>query len=531
MAKIIDTLHPENAPIDDLYPNIVGENIPSKSVTLPKLGSDVLNFIASGKDGSPDYVGTSTQILSLTENKGLAVATDTGHWYYWNGTQYIDGGVYQSSGIGNHTIYEDNLIPRMEYLANQKNVASIDASYVNASISSITGELVGVGENPIRVASSDFIEIDPLSRYVVKFFDTYACEIYCYNNSGAFLYEENGDWLYDGYIFIPKGNVTKIRILVKHINNVNISASNWKNFGIAVFRDENYKMIANARSINNPVFKFMTFNVGFFHNGATQLPDNEVDNQRARYKNMIKKYNPDIIVTQETTQYVNVSNSVPGESFFNYKYFNYLGTDGVQGKRFISNYFMTSPIFYTFGSDNRDYQLSYMYINGIKVAVITTHLSLDDTVRASQLSTLLTFVQNFEYFILAGDFNIDDFSELSGFTALGYKIANGGALGTFVTATGASEHPDNIIVSANIDLCYAEVDTEFDIFSDHRPFIATLQIGSPTITQPDDNGEYILKLDKTSDAYKYQWISGNEYVESFFATDQEVANMLEEVFE
>lgn len=522
---IITTLHPEQDENTNLYPNIKRENIPNGAVNKNKLDEsiieeledlhnydDILNLkIENLNNGQPSYVGTASQILALTENKGIAVATDTGYWYYWNGTQYVSSGkLYQSTAIGDGTIYESNFIPRLEYLANEKNVASIDATYVNSSISSITGELTG--DNPIRVASSDFIEINPLYHYIVKYFNTYSIIIYCYNSAGSFLYEEGG-WSYDGYIFKPKYNVTKIRLLIKHNNNINISASNWKNFGIALYKDTDFVPITNARSINNPIFKLMTFNVGFFHNGATRLPDNQVDAQRTRYKNMIKKYNPDIIVTQETTQYVNVSNNVAGESFFTFKYGNYLGTDGNQGKRFISNYFITSPIFYTFGSDGRDYQLSYVFINGIRIALITTHLSLDASLRASQLSTLLTAMNNIHALmpvILAGDLNIASLNELSGFVSAGYKLANGGVLGTFQTAFGTSENTDNVIVSDEIDLCCAEVDTEFDIFSDHRPFIVTLQIGSPSIPLPDTDGTYVLKLVKTNGAYKYQWVLEGE---------------------
>lgn len=45
----------------------------------------------------PQGTATSTTILGYTYNRGIWVGTDTGHWYYWNGTQYADGGVYQSS--------------------------------------------------------------------------------------------------------------------------------------------------------------------------------------------------------------------------------------------------------------------------------------------------------------------------------------------------------------------------------------------------------------------------------------------------
>ena len=47
-------------------------------------------------DATPKGIDTSTNILAFDEDKGIWVGSDTGHWYYWNGTQYADGGVYQA---------------------------------------------------------------------------------------------------------------------------------------------------------------------------------------------------------------------------------------------------------------------------------------------------------------------------------------------------------------------------------------------------------------------------------------------------
>ena len=91
---IITNLHPDNDPNTNLYPNIKKENIPSKSISTDKLDYNVLSLIGSLKPSGTD---TSTNILAYTSNKGIYVATDNGHWYYWNGSAYADGGVYQSS--------------------------------------------------------------------------------------------------------------------------------------------------------------------------------------------------------------------------------------------------------------------------------------------------------------------------------------------------------------------------------------------------------------------------------------------------
>lgn len=54
--------------------------------------------VAELGDGSPKYFDTASNIANCTEDKGLAVATDTGHLYYWDETKnsttkYTDSGL------------------------------------------------------------------------------------------------------------------------------------------------------------------------------------------------------------------------------------------------------------------------------------------------------------------------------------------------------------------------------------------------------------------------------------------------------
>ena len=104
---IITNLHPDNDPNTNLYPNIKKENIPSKSISTDKLDDNVLSLIGSLKPSGTD---TSTNILAFTSNKGIYVATDNGHWYYWDGSAYADGGVYQATQIPDNSITKEKII-------------------------------------------------------------------------------------------------------------------------------------------------------------------------------------------------------------------------------------------------------------------------------------------------------------------------------------------------------------------------------------------------------------------------------------
>ena len=62
-----------------------------------------INALASG---SP-LVASST--AGMTDHTKIYVNTSNGHWYYWNGSAWTDGGVYQSTGIGENSVGTSSL--------------------------------------------------------------------------------------------------------------------------------------------------------------------------------------------------------------------------------------------------------------------------------------------------------------------------------------------------------------------------------------------------------------------------------------
>lgn len=81
-------------------------------------------------NSQPEFVSTSATILASLTNQGLAVATDNGHWYYWNaGTnKYVDGGVFQAiqnapksigfPAIADNAVTANNLDENLQSLLN-----------------------------------------------------------------------------------------------------------------------------------------------------------------------------------------------------------------------------------------------------------------------------------------------------------------------------------------------------------------------------------------------------------------------------
>ena len=146
MADIITTLHPQNDENTNLYPNIKRANIPNGAVSKEKIDGNFIDEIDTKfsnvdntiyntqqqlhnddvelnnridetndkidtlQGGEPRFVDTASNILATTYNRGIGVATDTGYWYYWNGTQYVSSGkLYQSTGISDNSITNDKL--------------------------------------------------------------------------------------------------------------------------------------------------------------------------------------------------------------------------------------------------------------------------------------------------------------------------------------------------------------------------------------------------------------------------------------
>lgn len=63
--------------------------------------NNLQNQINSLASGSP-LVASS--ISEMTDTTRVYVNTTDGHWYYYNGTVWTDGGIYQSSGISDHSV-------------------------------------------------------------------------------------------------------------------------------------------------------------------------------------------------------------------------------------------------------------------------------------------------------------------------------------------------------------------------------------------------------------------------------------------
>ena len=133
-------------------------------------------------------------------------------------------------------------------------------------------------------------------------------------------------------------------------------------------------------------------------------------------------------------------------------------------------------------------------LNGHDVCLICLHFDWADRfTRAAQIAQVIDFANRYEYAMILGDFNPDDFIakvkqsdnptyevDLDAFRRAGYNVANADRFGVFTTTAGSirrgRKYPcDNIIVSANIKI--HKVGLIFrDWMNDHAALWADVEI-------------------------------------------------------
>ncbi|CAN7409673.1 BppU family phage baseplate upper protein [Peribacillus frigoritolerans] len=129
-----------------------------------------------GNIGNASPKGTYATLVALqtafpTGTTGIYIVTADGKWYYWNGSAWTAGGLYQSTGIASLGITKDKI--------NRKSVGVVqleDSAVDNGNLfnkNTVTdGYYVQYGSGNLATsasnAASDFIEVEPNTTYTIK---------------------------------------------------------------------------------------------------------------------------------------------------------------------------------------------------------------------------------------------------------------------------------------------------------------------------------------------------------------------------
>lgn len=131
--------------------------------------------IMSLASGSP-LVASSTSEMTQTDK--IYVNTTDGKWYYHNGTTWVIGGTYQSTGIANNSI-----IPEMEVMWKRNNLVP-KFNWITGKVYNIsTGNLM----NFTGCYNEEYVDITGITKILCKNANQSKLHIYFYDSSKNFI--------------------------------------------------------------------------------------------------------------------------------------------------------------------------------------------------------------------------------------------------------------------------------------------------------------------------------------------------------
>ncbi|MDD4779022.1 MAG: SGNH/GDSL hydrolase family protein [Tissierellia bacterium] len=150
-------------------------NITNSNVAIKADKSYVDTLIASLVSGSPKgtyatFAGLQTAFPTGDTNIYLVIAD--GHWYYWNGIAWTDGGVYQSTGIADKAITHSKITDDIYKSVNATKVSNKPASGVIDYLKyTFDGNGLGVSGTDAMTIIYDMLTFDTnISAYGAKIY-------------------------------------------------------------------------------------------------------------------------------------------------------------------------------------------------------------------------------------------------------------------------------------------------------------------------------------------------------------------------
>lgn len=263
-----------------------------------------------------------------------------------------------------------------------------------------------------------------------------------------------------------------------------------------------YDISGNLVYTLGETFKVMTYNVGQWYIGTTsKVPTAKKSEYSAIHNHAFSTYQPDVLCLQEATATWCDDGSTTADLLVPYfdemessrTSTNYQGhyicTDGYP----ISNY--TVHDFSVSNPGNYPaFETGEIIVGGKTITIVNTHHSTTGSTQQTEISDILSVIDNLDYFILCGDFNNGAVSvgdnqyniNIKPFLDRGYHVGNC-VLDWIYTyfdsadPVGTRYRTDNIITSSNIYIASLEADTtkltdSVDDKIDHIPLIAELII-------------------------------------------------------
>ena len=247
----------------------------------------------------------------------------------------------------------------------------------------------------------------------------------------------------------------------------------------SVVYNPTYTQSAFASDLSDDVVRVLSYNVAQYDNdGAVHIGDSGNENILINFKKMLMHVGADIVCTQEDQTYIDSADTLtPLANLFAPLYPYKLGDGGP------AMYYRKSGTVKNFALSSVTVRRGIVTVGNKSLYVYTAHLSVtSSSKRQEQLQDIITNaigVDNPTYWVLCGDFNTIEASDMSYLTTLassnGYTLANGGYLG-WLNTNKVALPLDNMMCGPNVIIKkFAVLGNWFnDLWSDHYPIYCDL---------------------------------------------------------
>lgn len=180
----------------------------SEITTTQSEGDKLVDEIVGYVDGSPRGVYASLSALQSafpSGAQGVYVCTDNGHWYYWNGSAWADGGVYQATKIA-----DGSVTPNKTNFCKYVNVLNPSEFIIGKDLNGSIGKIDSIFDSPDKAISA-IINVSGYSKISYNFKQG-GGTIYEFDVSGNLL--KDSGWISGGTsgVITLQENTTQIRM-------------------------------------------------------------------------------------------------------------------------------------------------------------------------------------------------------------------------------------------------------------------------------------------------------------------------------
>ena len=198
----------------------------------------------TGNPGSSPLVASS--MSDMTDTSRIYVLTTDGHWYYYNGTNWADGGIYQATGIGNGTVHESSFTTNLKESTILKDIST------NHNVGKFINDN-GVLVDNVSFTYSDLFDIPAFQTLHIR------ARGYLQNISMIAIYDDNNNYIGDHVLSIDSvvrdykyinNTSTTLHARVSYANNtlVDLYLSNENNKDLSNL-NENVGLYLNYKNI------------------------------------------------------------------------------------------------------------------------------------------------------------------------------------------------------------------------------------------------------------------------------------------